>query len=441
MQFFQEKYWFVSAILVTIIAYILLGYFVPRENFVLLFSCYSCAFLALILIMQNEKISDKQLFSIGLLFRAIFIFGIPFWSQDFYRFIWDGRLLASGFNPFIYLPNDIVATTSISQAHELFEGMGSLSAQHYSNYPPVNQFLFSIAAYLSSKSIFFSVFIFKIVIILGDVGIYFYGKKLLQQIGLSTKRIFWYFLNPLVIIELTGNLHFEGVMLFFFIVGLFFFFAEKWKMGAVFIGLSIATKLLPLLLLPFFFQKLRFNKSIVFYSIVIGLNVLLFLPFFSTTLISNYTETIGLWFTNFEFNASIYYIVRELGFLIKGYNVIGIVGKITPIVAIVVVCYFALFRNNKTPQKLFSNMLLALAVYFFISTTVHPWYIVNLVLLSIFTKYKFPLYWSYVVVLSYFAYSNLDFKENNYLLTIEYLLVFGIFVYEIVASNKKLTNE
>ena len=166
-----------------------------------------------------------------------------------------------------------------------------------------------------------------------------------------------------------------------------------------------------------------------------------FVPFFPPKLFSNYTETIGLWFTNFEFNASIYYIAREIGYYVKGYNIIGIVGKITPIITVLIILFFALFKTNKKPINLFSNSLIALSIYFFISTTVHPWYGVNLVFLTLFTRFKFPIIWSYLIVLSYFAYSQMPFKENYILLFIEYTSVFGVLAYELFFIPKKvLTN-
>ena len=157
----------------------------------------------------------------------------------------------------------------------------------------------------------------KLIIIVSDIGIYHYGRKILFFLNDNPRKIFLYFLNPLIIIELTGNLHFEGVMLCCFAIGLFLFLKDKWMLAADFIAVSISIKLLPLLLLPLFYQKLGFKKSIYFYSSVIGISAVTFVPFLTPKLYSNYTETIGLWFTNFEFNASIYYIVREIGYYVK----------------------------------------------------------------------------------------------------------------------------
>ena len=432
----NKKYFSFLAVLTSVIAYLSLAYLVPRENFIVLFTLYSVAFLSFIFIYKYESFTVNQLFKIGLLFRILFFFGIPFWSQDFYRFIWDGNSIVNFINPYLNTPNQLINSISIPNSIVLITNMGTLSASHFSNYAPINQLFFTIASSLGNNSIFKSVFILKVIIVISDVGIYHFGKKFLLFLNKNPKQIFLYFLNPLVIIELTGNLHFEGVMLFFFILGLYYFFKEKWIIASVFIAISISIKLIPLLLLPFFYHKLGFKKSIYFYSLVIAIVIATFIPFISENLIKNYTETVGLWFTNFEFNASIYYLIREVGYYYNGYNSIGIIGKITPIVTISILLFFSLYKLNNQPKKLLINMLIALTLYFFISTTIHPWYGVNLLFLCLFTHFKFPILWSYLIVLSYYAYSQMPFKENIILLFIEYILVIGLFVYEVFYYKK-----
>lgn len=420
----------------SIIAYVSLGYFVPREHFVALFSFFSIAFFSFIFLYTNDSFSERKLFILGIVFRVLFLFCLPFWSQDFYRFIWDGNLVVNGINPYLLTPNELINSIQIPNVQELYTNMGSLSASHYSNYPPVNQLFFAATCFFSFGSIAVSVLIFKLFIIFSDVGIYYFGRKILVSLNQNPKKIFLYFLNPLIIIELSGNLHFEGVMLFFFVLGLYLFIIEKWLFAAVFIAFSIATKLLPLLLLPFFYQRLGFKKSVAFYTVTIAVLGATFLPFVAPALISNYYETIGLWFTNFEFNASIYYLFRKVGFYFTGYNIIGIIGKISPVVMLVIVLLFALVRKNISYVSFFENTLLALSLYFFISTTVHPWYVVNLVFLSLFSRFKFPIIWSYFVVLSYFAYSQIPFKENYIILILEYSIVFCVLFFEIFKSDK-----
>ena len=167
--------------MLSIIAYCLLGYFFPRENYIAVFGVYTIAFFCFVFLYQNETLSEKQLFRLGVFFRVLFLFGIPFWSQDFYRFIWDGNLISNGVNPYLYTPNQIINTTTIDNAQELFTKMGTLSASHYSNYPPVNQLFFALAGYLGGKSIFITAFCLKLVVLFSDIGIYHYGKKILQR--------------------------------------------------------------------------------------------------------------------------------------------------------------------------------------------------------------------------------------------------------------------
>jgi hypothetical protein len=281
----------------------------------------------------------------------------------------------------------------------------------------------------------------RIGIIAADIGTIYFGRKLLKNLNLSPHLIFWYFLNPLVILELTGNLHFEGVMLFFFVWSVYLLSKNKWQLAGVIYALSIATKLLPLLFLPLFFKYLGIKKSILFY-VIIGLTILLlFLPFYSPEFITNYFETVGLWFSNFEFNASVYNVVKKIGvtyFDAKPWELIKTYGKITPYIIIGVVLLFSLFRKNEKLTGLINSMLWVMTIYYILSAIVHPWYIVFLVFLSIFTRYRFALLWSGFVILSYWAYSNPDYKEHLGLLWFEYLVIFAFISYEIsILFNKK----
>ncbi|MEM8847031.1 MAG: mannosyltransferase [Bacteroidota bacterium] len=428
--------------LVSILLYLSFAYELQREDFPKLLGLYASLFFLYYKLVQPQLLNFKFLFTIGIIFRLIFLFAEPNLSQDFYRFIWDGQLIKNGINPYLYTPNQVLEWSEIPIANYniLFEAMGELSAKHFSNYPPLNQITFTIAAFLGGKSILASIIALRVQIILADIGIVYFGRKLLRHLNMEPSLIFWYFLNPLVIIELTGNLHFEGTMLFFFVWAMFLLVKKKWVAASPIYAFSILVKLVPILFLPLFLRYLGFKKSVGFYALVLTTCIALLAPFYTPIFVDNYSETVGLWFSNFEFNAGIYNGVKSIGvyfFEAKPWELIKTYGKITVLSVVAIALIFTFFRKNENFNTLIKSMLWVLFAYLVLSSTVHPWYVIFLLTLTIFTEYKFPILWTLVVILSYWAYSNPDFTENLGLLTIEYLAVFALFIYELYTKSIK----
>ena len=447
MALLLKKYNSLLCFLFSFILYFFIAYHLDRTQFSVLLFCWVSLFSCFFFFVNNTKLSIKSLFILTVIFRIVFLFSLPNLSQDFNRFIWDGRMILEGLNPYLYLPKTFIEQQSypINQAKELFEGMGALNGSHYTNYPPINQLCFFIAAILANKSILGSVIVMRTLIILADIGIVFIGIKLLKKLNLNPKNIFLYGLNPFIIIELTGNLHFEPVMLFFLVWALYKLAQKRWIFAAVLLAISVSVKLIPLFFLPLFFQwftnkktSLSFFKLLLFYSLVLLITALLFLPFYSNQLITNYTDSVGLWFKNFEFNASFYYLFREIGYLFRGYNEIAIIGKILPILSVSFLLGLTFLRKNKNTKDLITAMLLSLSFYYFMSTTVHPWYLSTLIILAVFTNYRFPMLWSFVIILSYQAYANIPWNENLWFVSLEYIIVFTFITWEFIKKKKPI---
>jgi hypothetical protein len=433
-------------IILSSILYLIFAYDLARTDTLKLPLLYVGLFVFAYLVIKSSGFYFRILVIASVLFRLLFLFAIPNLSQDFYRFIWDGQMILSGLNPYLSTPDyqmELGALTNFPNQLELYHGMGSLSASNYTNYPPLNQLCFVIANLFPGHSILNSIVGMRILIIGADLGTLYFGKKLLEKLNIPSGRIFWYILNPFIIIELTGNLHFEGVMVFFFVWSLYLLHCRKWLISAIILACSISIKLIPIMFLPLFFKwfkkengKVNFKKLIKFYSVVGVTLILFFIPFFSMEFITNYSKTIGLWFGNFEFNGSIYYLAREIGYAITGYNEIAIITKIFPLISLSIILYFSFFRATHTITELATSMLLTLSCYLFLSTTVHPWYLTTLIILSIYAAYRYALIWSIVIILSYFAYADIDYTENLWVLAFEYLIVFSGFIWEVVLKKK-----
>lgn len=405
-----------------------------RSEFLFLFSGYFLAFISLLGMWKTQPVDIKTsgffIILAGVLLRLPWLFSEPYLSDDYFRFIWDGNLINNGISPYALTPEEIIKTGIISTGkgvENLVQKMNS--PQYYSVYPPINQLFFWLSTSVGLENISMNVLIIRILLLSGElVGIFFFFR-LWKNIGHETSSILLYWANPLVIIEGIGNMHFEILAVGFLGVGIYYLDKMKLAGSALFWALSAGIKLNPLIFIPLTLPKLGAKKFILFISLtgfVFGLTLIPVFPF-----LKQFFTSLDLYFHSFEFNASFYYLERELGFAWKGYNLIATIGTLNALLFITggAILLYGSRAKNQTSQLVFSFLILY-SLYLALATTVHPWYIIPLVFLGALSNYFYPILWSFLCILSYQAYSSQEVTENPWVLMIEYLPVYLFAYYE-----------
>jgi hypothetical protein len=288
-----------------------------------------------------------------------------------------------------------------------------------------------------SSSIVANTFFLKLGIVLTEAvgAIYFF--KILNHLKLPTRRIWILFLNPLWIIECTGNTHFEGVMISVLFVALYFILQKRVIVGGIWMAVAVQIKIIPLLFLPFFLRYLGWWKSILFYAVTGILAVGVSFIHFDNINVYHFAESLILYFKVFEFNSFFFYNILQIGKPYYGWNPIRIFGPVISQVSLFLILIQAFWGDANNWKKLFSRITVAFFIYLLMSSTVHPWYVLPLLAISTFTNYSFPVIWSFLIFFSYFFYSigSGDATEVRMLITVEYLIVIGVFLYEIVKKK------
>ncbi len=310
--------------------YFLLNYLTDRNNFLQLFFLFTLLFISYYFLFKFFSGSMFGLMVLaGILFRVLLLFSTPNLSEDVYRFIWDGRLAAEGINPFHFLPAEIIqAKHPTGLSIDLFNHLNSPG--YFTIYPPVMQYIFFIAGKLFPVSIPAAIIFFKAIITIFETGTLIVMIALLKQYKMPHYTALLYFLNPLIITELTGNVHFDGVMIFFVVLSFMLLSKNKWQWSAISMGLAIASKIIPIIFLPLIISKVGWRKGLIYGALCGFTTLLLYLPILDSEMISSLTSGIDLFFQRFEFNASLYYITRYIGTYITGYNIIGVAGQHLP---------------------------------------------------------------------------------------------------------------
>lgn len=377
----------------------------------LLFGCY--------LILLKNYPFHKYDFLLLVLFSLPFFWKWPVLSDDYFRFYWDGLLFSEGYNPYLLLPTEVNHLPRV-----IFSKLNS--PNYYSVYPPLQQMVFYFSVKITQSNFYHTVTVFRVLILVSLLISAWLFRKIMA-IGLipeyfknpSNSAQIALFFNPLLLIEGVGNVHFELLMMCLVLASLYFLINSKNHLiSAILFGMAVSVKLFPLIILPLIWFHLKLKKGLVFVLLVFLVNLALALPFFDSSFIPHLLKSLNLYFQSFEFNASFYNILKHLGQFILGFNPIFFVGPVLSMLVLAVV-----LKWSFSSQNLFLTIYLIFCLYYLLTTTLHPWYLISPLIISFFLRSKVLVLWSFSVFLSYFFYKEAGVRESAVLLFLEYIPV------------------
>lgn len=343
--------------------------------------------------------------------RTLLIFEQPILSDDVYRYLWDGRVLNHGINPYRYAPSE-------PNMESLRFGSDYSKINHKqlnTIYPPLAQLIFWLSALLKP-----TVIMQKVTLCAFDLGIVAVLFRLLSIRGLSSGLVLIYAWNPLVIIEFAHSGHMDSIGIFFLLLGLYLYEKRRLTMSMVIMGCSFLSKFLAIIFVPYVFFRSRHWRTISVFILTVLCVYIPFSPAYNTLFASLFTYA-----HQWEFNSLVFTSLK---------------GSISdPLLLRSLICLSILVVTITTARVCddpLRYIYLVVAFGIVVSPTVYPWYVCWLVpFLCFFTNWAWisfsgTVFLSYFVLIEYEKLGTWTLSQNilwvEYAPLIVYLFLAGI---------------
>ncbi|MGA8493795.1 MAG: hypothetical protein WB711_25470 [Terriglobales bacterium] len=217
-------------------------------------------------------------------------------DDDIHRYVWDGRLQRLGYNPYLVVPSDpAFAALHTSETRNLN------NPDLPSPYPAGAQLFFRAVTAIHE-----STFAFKVAFVICEFGIVFVLLDVLRRTGQGVHLVLAFAWNPLLAIEVAGSGHIDIVGALLLVVSAAAL-VRRWRAtAAVALGLAVAVKFLPVVLLPLYWKRVRIRDAALAAFVV----VLLYVPFLNHGHIP--IGSLGTYVQTFRFNGPVFAILDRM---------------------------------------------------------------------------------------------------------------------------------
>jgi alpha-1,6-mannosyltransferase len=170
--------------------------------------------------------------AIGL--RAYVLLFDPLLSSDIYRYVWDGKVQATGINPYRYVPAD-PALASLRDG-TIFPHINRATTA-VTIYPPVAQFFFLIVTRIGEN-----VTVMRLALVGCEAVTVAIIALFLRRMNQPVTRVVAYLWHPLPLWEIASSGHVDALMLALMLLGLWIALSGHALRGAALIAFSVLVK-------------------------------------------------------------------------------------------------------------------------------------------------------------------------------------------------------
>ncbi len=343
---------------------------------------------------------------VAALFRlAAFVAPISL-SDDIWRYLWDGELVAAAENPYVE-----TATERMERGdgdRELYDALNR--PDNHTVYPPLAQGVFAAAVSIqaavggSAERWLRALFIFFELL-----GVFALGAVLIR-LGRSPMWAALYAWHPLAYWEVAAGGHTEALGIVWLVALVGFAVTSRPVVTGIAIGLAGLAKWTFLVVSPVvaFFLLRRRGWSAAISATASALLVFIggYIPFYFDRLLANQLESFRLYAEHFSFNAPIYYSFRWVLGYREGITepVTHITGPVLTVVTILAVALIAWWQDGSR-RRLVAGVALATAAYVVFTPVFHPWYALPLLAMGALAGWTTPAVLGAVIVVSYAFYA------------------------------------